>query len=172
MKRPRSQGSVRARTWIFRSPKRRRARRATARESRVPWSLRVEPRETSIAIGERCLEQLDSLALSGRQLVESQPIPGELERRMGDVDADDAFERRVGDERTKELAVSAAEVEHALRAAGPDCGDDCTVPLLIQPQGLLDGLLLSLPLLDIGVDARVLVGEELLECGSGQRSLI
>jgi hypothetical protein len=102
----------------------------------------VVTRKTLIPVEERPVEQLDTLSLRGRELLEMQTLGGFDQGPVIDVDADDAFELRVGEQTAKEPAITTAEVEDAARAGVFERPHHRRVPSLVKsrPGGLDFGL--------------------------------
>ena len=79
---------------------------------------------------------------------------------------------RLLEQRAQQLALAAAEVEHARRAGRAQRRDHGAEPLLVQAQRLLDRLLLGRALLGLVVGRRLLVGEQPVERRARERPLV
>ena len=79
----------------------------------------VEAGQTLIAIRQRAVEEIDALPLGVVHLIEPQPPCRDLQGADGDVDTDDLVVA-VADEALQQSPGSAAQVEHAPGAGGPD----------------------------------------------------
>jgi hypothetical protein len=92
---------------------------------------RVKAFQTLVAIHQRSLYQLNPCPLLLTDLLQFQPLRGNLNRTPGNIHAQDLLELMVGQERTQEFAFSATQVQHALGANSTKSRENCTHALLI-----------------------------------------
>ena len=101
------------------------------------------PLQPLVAIHQRAVHQPNPLALLRRQAIElAAAIPRRSERAAGDVHADDLGELPIGEQPPQQLALAAAEIEHARGARCLQHVEDRVEPLLVEADRALDGRLL------------------------------
>ncbi len=109
----------------------------------------VEAGEAVVAIRQRSLQQPQALALALVHPLQAEAPCGDLQGPGRHVHADDLGEGMVLDQFAQEAALTTAEVQHALRAAGPQGRHDRPDPLVVEADPLLDGGLLGIA---VGLD--------------------
>ncbi len=131
----------------------------------------VVPGEALVPVGEGALEQLQALPPPGREALEAEALPGDLEGPVGDVHAGEAVALPLLEQGLEELALAAAEIDDAARPRLPERLPDRGEALLVQAHGALETLLL-LFVLRLGIRLRVLLGHEPGERLLGQIALM
>ncbi len=127
----------------------------------------VEPRQTGVAVEERAVEEPDALTELRGGVVQMKPVASPLERANRDVQPDDLGELPVGEKFAEESAFAAPEVKDAPGPGLLERGVDGLHPLVVEPNGLLDGLLGRCFL--IGLIGDRVEGGEPVEGGPGER---
>src|SRR5437660_655993 len=100
------------------------------------------------------MDQDNALLLPGRQALDVQPLPGDLQGAIRNIQTHDLLKSLILQEHFEQSPLTATEVEHPLRATAMKHGHDSAQALLMQVDTLLNDLLLS----DSGLLYRLLIG--------------
>ena len=112
----------------------------------------VEPRQAPVAVGERAVQKVMRSVASGGMRSRCSRLRN-LQRAVGNVEADDLLELIFPAAALEELALAAAQVEDALCASLAQRRQNRAEPLLVQADGRSDAASSSLSALSSSVSS-------------------
>src|SRR5213594_2132841 len=97
------------------------------------------------------MDQLNSAAFQGRQVVESKALLGNFQGAMRNVHSKNLLERWLGQKHPQELSPAATEVQDPLRLVTLQNGDHRADTQVVQPYFFFDGRFFSRAVLAGGI---------------------
>ena len=105
---------------------------------------RLEPGQPFVPVHQRAVQEPNAIFLPRRQVIQPEPILGDLQHPHGHVHADDLLELLFLEEFPEQFALPAAEVQNSLRPRRLQDRHDLPKPLFIElriaRQGIAHGL--------------------------------